>query len=73
MFCKHQQETYVPILAIFGTFSRNHQKFTQNDGITSILLIVTEHFSTKPIKNNLIQLQLLSKIIFNGHSAVKQR
>ena len=32
---------------------------------------MTEHFSTKPIKNNLLQLQLLSKINFNDHSAVK--
>ena len=48
-----------------------HQKFTQNDGITSILLIVTEHFSSKPIKNNLLQFQLLSEITFNNHSAVK--
>ena len=50
---------------------KNHQKFTQNDVITSIWLIVPLHFSIKPIKNNLLQLQLLSKIIFNDHSAVK--
>ena len=30
---------------------------------------MTEHFSTKPIKNNSLQVQLLSKIIFNDHSA----
>ena len=41
LYGKHQQETLIPILAISPLLAENHQKFTQNDGMTSILLIVT--------------------------------
>ena len=58
----------------FSYFRHFLQKFIRNspknDGITSILIIVTLHFSIRPVKNNLLQLQLSSKIIFNDHSAV---
>ena len=56
---------------VLALFSRKSSEIHQNDGITSILLTVSEYFSTKPIKNNLLQLQLFYKIIFNDHSAVK--
>ena len=70
---KHQQETYmyVSILAIFGTFSRKsseiHPKWCYNFNFIKCDLT----FFNQPIRNNLFQLQVLSKILFNDHSAVK--
>ena len=49
---EHLQETKVPFLAIFGTFSWKSSEINLKDDKTSILFTVTCHISTLHTEND---------------------
>ena len=51
---EHQQETKVPFLAIFGTFSRKSSEIDLTDDKTSILFTYTCNISPLHIRNDFL-------------------
>ena len=49
-FVNINKKPWYPFLLFSAFLAENHQKFTQNDGITLILLIVTEPFQPNLLK-----------------------